>query len=429
MYHSFSVRLRSSNNVVVGCDFYRRCMHRSMSICTGSSLSSSTTTMKSDAYASAGKNQYAIHHLTRDTLGASMSRLAERCKAEDQNSLIDGSPIRRKRIVDLGSADGSSTMETLQFAIHALNSSDSGNSTRSSSPIPVHITFEKHPHSDKAKLQDTVDMHNDWFQANDVQRDIKMKSFYKPLFPPESIDFLMSYICLHWLDTTDVDKSIVEWKSIGSNMVKDDTAHLLEWTQVNEISAPLHVREEWKRKLAHNHLAKFLVMRSAEMRPGAEMLLVMVGHPHEFMIPSDGLPGPLTRAMKRCISRGELREEVLRNTIIPYFLRTPEDIQSALKLGEKFEGSGTRLLQLIDCKSISTVTRGEEDDNIVQGAFDLFWGIHSHAVESAKPTEDELSSIHAETRRVFDDVYDAKVGVPGSFVVCLLRRRTRERAS
>lgn len=65
----------------------------------------------------------------------------------------------------------------------------------------------------------------------------------------------------------------------------------------------------------------------------------------------------------------------------------------------------------------------------MQGAFDLFWGIHSHAVESAKPTEDELSSIHAETRRVFDDVYDAKVGVPGSFVVCLLRRRTRDRAS
>ena len=102
----------------------------------------------------------------------------------------------------------------------------------------------------------------------------------------------------------------------------------------------------------------------------------MVGHPHEYMIPSDGLPGPLTRAMQRCIRRGELREEVLRNTIIPYFLRTPEDVQSALKLGDKFEGSGTRLIQLIDCKSISTVTKGGEDHNIRLGAFDLFWGVH-----------------------------------------------------
>ena len=160
------------------------------------------------------------------------------------------------------------------------------------------------------------------------------------------------------------------------------------------------------------------------------MILVMVGHPHEYiMIPLDCLPGPLTRAMQRCIRRGELREEVLRNTIIPYFLRTPEDVQSALKLGDKFEGSGTRLLQPIDCKSISTVTKGGEDHNIIQGAFDLFWGIHSHSVESAKPTEQELFSIRAETRRVFEDIYDAEVGVPGSFVVCLFRRRTRERSS
>ena len=82
-----------------------------------------------------------------------------------------------------------------------------------------------------------------------------------------------------------------------------------------------------KRKLAHKHLANFLVNRSAEMRPGTEMILVMVGHPHEYiMIPLDCLPGPLTRAMQRCIRRGELREEVLQSFHISY--------APALKLGK-----------------------------------------------------------------------------------------------
>lgn len=44
-----------------------------------------------------------------------------------------------------------------------------------------------------------------------------MKSFYEPLFDRESVDFLMSYICLHWLDITDVPEgeSISHWKSLG----------------------------------------------------------------------------------------------------------------------------------------------------------------------------------------------------------------------
>jgi hypothetical protein len=33
--------------------------------------------------------------------------------------------------------------------------------------------------------------------------------------------------------------------------------------------------------------------------------------------------------MQRCVEQGLLREEVLRRTIVPYFLRTVEDIKEA----------------------------------------------------------------------------------------------------
>ena len=61
------------------------------------------------------------------------------------------------------------------------------------------MTYEEHPSSNKERLRHTLDMHDDWFN------DILMKSFYQPLFPKESIDFMMSYICLHWLDITNVN--------------------------------------------------------------------------------------------------------------------------------------------------------------------------------------------------------------------------------
>jgi hypothetical protein len=354
-----------------------------------------------------------------------MNRLSKRFKFEDNNAIIDGLPTRRKRIVDLGSADGSSSIETLHYAIKTLN--DNGGSA--SSPIPIHLTFEEHPSSNKEKLQHTLDMHDDWFKANNIRRDILMKSFYQPLFPKESVDFMMSYICLHWLDSTDVKKSILEWKSIGSSNSGSDDSSLSEWTQINETTVPAHAKEEWRTRLADKHLARFLSLRSLEMRPGAELLLVMVGHPHEFLTPADGGAGPLTRAMKQCISRGELREEVLRHTIIPYYLRTPEDIKSALEVAKTIEIDNERpgaLLQLIDCKSISTITRGDEDDTILQGAFDLMWSIHSHSIEHAEPTSKELECIKTAMRSMFNELYDKKVGMPGSFVACTLRRRTRE---
>ncbi|KAL7533513.1 hypothetical protein ACHAXR_005275 [Thalassiosira sp. AJA248-18] len=388
--------------------------------------SSSSSTMELDSYSLHSKNQYSAHLLTRDLLSSSMDRLAKRCNLEDTATISDGMPLRRRRMVDLGSADGSSTMETLKFAMHCLKSGSKYGG------MPLHITFEEHPASSKHKLQTTMSIHDEWFTKNDVERDIIMQSFYQPLFEPATIDFMMSYICLHWLDTTDVSEggSIAEWKTMKrlSATNENDTTHL-EWTHINDATTPKHIQEEWRENLAHLHLAKFLSLRSKELRPGAELLLVMVGHPHEFVTPSDGGPGPLTRAMKRCIDRGELREDVLHRTIIPYFLRTVDDIEATLKIAETLEmGDNEKpgaLLELVECRSVPAITKGD-DDTKLGGAFELFWSIHSHSIANANPTKNELECIKKETRTVFDEIYDSDVGIPSSFVACVLRRRTRE---
>ena len=383
--------------------------------------SASSNTMDLNSYAVHSKNQYAAHLLTRDLLSESMRRLVTRCNLEDRDAMSNGMSLRRRRIADLGSADGSSSVETLKFAAQRLRENFL-------TPTPLHITFEEHPASSKEKLEASLNASDDWFNKHDITRDVLMRSFYQQLFEPRSIDFMMSYICLHWLDSTDVSEggSIAEWKTLGVTD-RTDTSQL-GWTHINESSAPELVREAWRANLAQPHLAKFLSLCSIELRPGAELLLVMVGEPHEYVTPSDGGPGPLSRAMKRCIDRGELRIDVLHRTTVPYFLRSVEDVEAALTLAAEIEVDGEgrpgALLQLLDCKSVPLTTRG--DDDILGGAFDLFWSIHLHSIVSANPTMLELQRIKAETRLVFDEIYDCEVGVPSSFVACTLRKQTQE---
>lgn len=141
---------------------------------------------------------------------------------------------------------------------------------------------------------------------------------------------------------------------------------------------------------------------------------------------------PLTRAMKRCIERGELRSEVLHRAVVPYYLRTTDDIVDAVKVAKTFEIEDDQnpgrtetpgsMLDLIDCKSIPAIT--SDDNNTVDGIFDLFWSIHVHSVKTADPSDNELESIKMESRRIFDEVFDAKEGVPSTFVACTLRKVT-----
>ena len=167
-------------------------------------------------------------------------------------------------------------------------------------------------------------------------------------------------------------------------------------------------------------------------------MLVMVGHPHGFMTPKDGGPNPLTRAMARCIERGDVSEMVLRRTIIPYFFRTEEDVRAAFDMAADIEvpnvtepeGSPVllqkpgALLEFVDCHSFETTTAGSGDD-VIGGAFDLFWSIHSNSIISSGATDEELDTLKEETRRVFHEIYNGEEGISSTFVAFVVRKRTR----
>mmetsp|Transcript_19415 Transcript_19415/g.31823 ORF Transcript_19415/g.31823 Transcript_19415/m.31823 type:complete len:420 (-) Transcript_19415:1367-2626(-) len=377
---------------------------------------SGTSTMEIDSYAKYSRNQYDAHRLTRGMLGDSMGRLAVRCKLEDDYS--EPKQKQRRLIADLGSADGSSSLATLDFAVRSLQ-----RNYNPDDPLLLNVTFEEHPKSDEKKLRSTLESNKKWFERNDITWNVLMKSFYEPLFDRDSVDFLMSYICLHWLDTTDLPEGehISYWKSLGD----ENRVMACDWVQINEASAPLRVQEEWRSKLAVNHLAKFLALRAREIKPGAEMLLVMVGQPHEFITLTDKeKTGPLTRALKRCVAKGKLRRDVIDKTVVPYYIRTVDDVRAAVQGAESIEidneTPGAKL-EIIDCRSIAAVTK--DDNNGMDGIFDLFWSIHMHCIQAANPSEEEFVSIKEEARKLFDEIYDANEGVPSTFVACTLRRR------
>ena len=134
-----------------------------------------SSTMEIDSYAMFSRNQYDAHRLTRSLLTDSMERLAKRCKIEN-----DANPKKNQRrlIADLGSADGSSSLATLDFAVRSIRS----NYNSINGPLQLNITFEEHPASDEKKLKSTLESNKEWFERNDITWNVLMKSFYEPLF-------------------------------------------------------------------------------------------------------------------------------------------------------------------------------------------------------------------------------------------------------
>jgi hypothetical protein len=202
-----------------------------------------STSMQIKEYKEHSSHQFSAHDACADMLTSCISRLAKRIDFQDSHN-----PGERRHIADLGSADGTNTMRTLQSAAHQLRTFRGGETT------PLRLTFEEHPSSDKDALEQVLNGCNDWFVQNDIKHSILMKSFFKPLFEPESLDLMLSYICLHWLDTGDGDapNGIADWK-----LLHRDSTELCNFTLINETTAPQPLAELWRRKLANVLLARF----------------------------------------------------------------------------------------------------------------------------------------------------------------------------
>lgn len=398
-----------------------------------------TPTMKADSYQEHSIHQYEAHLGCQDYLEGALERLSRRIQLEDQFLLLEDERNRRRRhLVDLGSADGSNSIQTLRMAVQTLHKSiNDGSGTNDK--VPLLTTFNEHPASNQRVLETTLSRNREWFQNSNVRYDILMKSFYEPLFDKESVDLLLCYICLHWLDTNDTENPVSEWKQWWP-LNNNQQATLSDFVFMNEATVPGELVQKWREALAKKHLAKFLALRSRELRPGAEAILMMVGQPNQYVCPSRNSVSALTLAMQNCVDKGTLRKTILEKTLIPYYVRTVEDLKEAFVMAaemevplqgnaagddettstqdERFPGA---LLKLVDAKTY-TVNVGQGS---IDGTFEMFWSIHRGSVLGAGATKTELESVRKETKTMFRMLYDPQDGVNVTYLACLIRRRTR----
>jgi len=385
------------------------------------------------SYKETSGNQYSAHLGCQDMLLGCAKRLKEGGIQRNGHS-----KSKVWKIADLGSADGSNSIRTVDVFLDALKTNDGNKNKDSIGDVcsDLHIVFEEHPSSDKVKLTKTV---ADWLKAKNspeygtnITYEVIMKSFYEPLFEANSIDFCMSYICLHWLDSSDKRSSdgIRGWKRLHSNQDDVTRKGLDEFIQINERTAPQDLKNLWKEELADPHLAHFLTLRAQELKHGAELMLVMVSDPHEYWKPQRSHESPLLKAMKECVSEGILRPEVLERGIIPYYLRQPEDVIDALTLAQQQQLQNPKdpihSLEMIDIRQYETLTGSVENNNgdAMKGARELFWAIHGGAVVNAGgASEKEVLAIQNRLVECFNESYDQQKGVvKGNFIACVLRK-------
>lgn len=425
-----------------------------------------------DSYQDHSIHQYDAHRMCQHLLEGTLERFQKKVLLSNNfASTLYHQQRSRYHWVDLGSADGTNTMKTLRWAVWHAQQQHQQQQQFHPRDLPLHITFEEHPASNEDVLTSTLAEHADWFRDNNIRYSVLMKSFYEPLFDPESVDLFMSYICLHWLNTNNNDTFHVEdddvdgrnstvgtfrlknWKYPIVLSVKDSNADKnaasipscqipspLDFTFMNEATTPSILQEEYT-ELAKRHLAKFLALRARELKPGAEMVLMMVSQPNDFVTPghqqeTSSSPSILTTAMRNCIQRGTLRESVLRDMIVPYYLRSCHDIYESLQLAATLEVGDEKclrpgaLLQLVgDVESYPVrVARNDSGSSNIQDAANMFWSIHSEAVKgTAGASQIEMDAIRSEVNTVFHEIFSfPNDNIDVTYLACVIRRRTRE---
>jgi hypothetical protein len=169
------------------------------------------------------------------------------------------------------------------------------------------------------------------------------------------------------------------------------------------------------------------------------MVLVMVSQPNDFVSPrhqDDSSPSILTAAMRSCIQNGSLRESVLQDMLIPYYLRTCHDIKESLQLAATLEVGDKdccvrpgALLQLVgDVETYPVrIARNETGNSNIEDSAGMFWSIHSEMVKRAGANQEEMKAIQSEVNTMFRETFSfPNDNVDITYLACVIRKRTRE---
>jgi hypothetical protein len=237
-----------------------------------------------------GHGAYDRHSLAQHSAGSYGIPLLERAVHEVVD--IDhhaGSPLL---IGDFGAAGGRNELQPMATAIDGLRA---GGVTQSI--VVVHTDI---PTNDFTTLFETIEQSpNTYLHAPDVFAFAAGRSFYEPIFPPDSLTLGWSAIAVHWLSRVPV-------------------------------AIPDHVycsfaRDEARAALARQAAADwdaFLAARAAELRSGAQAVVVGGAATDDGASGAEALMQALDDALRRAVARGALAQDEYRHMTVPTWNRT-----------------------------------------------------------------------------------------------------------
>lgn len=198
-------------------------------------------------------------------------------------------------VADFGVAQGANSMAPMGVVLDAL---------RARTDAPVHVIHTDLPGNDFAPLFELFagDPASYLRGRSEVFPYAIGRSFYRRLFPPDTVRLGWSATTTHWL-----------------SHVPD-----IRVEHVNPLLNPPEIRDRFAEVAAADWVA-FLEARAGELAPGGRIVMVEPTSQPGGSMGAEGLNELLDEALARLLERGTITAEQRERMVIPVWIRSPEE--------------------------------------------------------------------------------------------------------
>jgi hypothetical protein len=213
-------------------------------------------------------------------------------------------------IADLGAAGGRNELQPMSVAIETLR--DAGVTA------PITVVHTDIPTNDFSALFEAVEHDPEsYLRLDDVYTLAAGRSFYGRIFPPDSLSLAWSAIAVHWI----------------SRVPMPIHGHVYSTFATGEVADALRQQSaaDWR---------VFLESRAAELRPGAEMVVVGGANQDDGRSGAEALMDALDAAIRAEVASGALSQDEYDRMSVPTWNRTLAEFTAP------FEGDGLGLTLL-----------------------------------------------------------------------------------
>ncbi|MEX1007756.1 MAG: hypothetical protein WD271_07905 [Acidimicrobiia bacterium] len=260
----------------------------------------------------AGHGVYDQHSLAQHSAGSYGMPLLERAVGEIAQIDPGAGPIV---IADFGAAGGRNELAPMATAINGLRA---GGVTQ-----PIVVVHTDIPTNDFTTLFETIEQSpNTYLHAPDVFAFAAGRSFYERIFPPETLTFGWSAIAVHWLSHVPVPIPDHVYCSFASG---DARAALVRQSA-----------DDWD---------AFLTARAAELRPGAQLVVVGGAATDDGASGAESLMTALNDSLRDAVSTGTLTEDEYRQMTVPTWNRTIAEFAAPFESGGGATTAGLTLVE------------------------------------------------------------------------------------